>query len=237
MKAIIQNKVRKIGLTYRSLSGSFFSAKKNTEVQFESSLERDFIYHLEMNWIIQDYYEQPVKIEYSDTNGNPRSYIPDFLFFWHNKFSSKGSKPILVEIKYGQDLRENFRQYKPKFRAAIEFCKINGYDFRILTEKEIRTHYLENCKFLYRYKKNIFDHNHPDIQLLLKWLCDLKETTPKELIQIAARDKYKQMELIHIMWYMVSINMIRCLWDYPLTMDSAIWLDELYENYYPRWKK
>lgn len=237
MKEIIQNKVRKVGLTYRSLSGSFFSAKNNTEIQFESSLERDFIYILEMDWIVQGYYEQPVKIEYSDAEGNLRSYIPDFLFFWHYRFARKGAKPVLVEIKYKEDLRENFRQYKPKFRAAIKFCKANGYDFQILTEENIRTHYLENCKFLYRYKKNNYTENNADIQLLLKWMCDLKATTPKELIQVSARDKYKQMELIHIMWYMVSINMIRCLWDYPLTMNSEIWLDECYENDYPKWKK
>lgn len=236
MKEIIQNKVRKIGLTYRSLSGSFFSVKNNKEVQFESSLERDFIYILEMDWIIQGYYEQPVTIEYKDSEEKLRTYTPDFLFYWHYRFSSKGAKPVLVEIKYRDDLRKNFSIYKPKFKAVKEFCKINGYDFQVLTEYDIRTHFLENCKFLSRYKRKTIDHQNADIQLLLKWMCDLKETTPKELIEISAQDKYKQMELIYIMWYMVSINMIRCSWDYPLTMDSAIWLDENYENAYPKWK-
>lgn len=234
MKQFIQNKVRKIGLKYSSLSGSFFSAKNNKEVQFESSLERDFIYLLEMDWIIESYYEQPVTIYYSDAENKQRSYTPDFLFYWHHRFSSKGAKPVLVEIKYIDDLQKKELEYKPKFIAAEEFCTLNGYEFKVLTEKDIRTEYLENCKFLYRYKKNSFDHNHPDIQLLLKNMCELVSTTPRELIQVSARNKYKQMELIYYMWYMVSKNIIRCLWEYPLTMDSSIWLDELYENYYPK---
>ncbi len=234
MKQIIQNKVRKIGLKYNSLSGSFFSAKNNKEVQFESSLERDFIYLLEMDWIIDSYYEQPVTIYFTDSENKQRTYTPDFLFYWHYRFSSQGSKPVLVEIKYEKDLEKKSLEYQPKFNAAEEFCEVNGYEFKVLTEKDIRTEYLENCKFLYRYKKNIFDHNHPDIQLLLKNMCDLVCTTPRELIQISARDKFKQMELIHYMWYMVSKNMIRCLWEYSLTMDSSIWLDELYENSYPK---
>lgn len=234
MKQIIQNKVRKIGLKYSSLSGSFFSAKNNKEVQFESSLERDFIYLLEMDWIIESYYEQPITIHYTDSEGKQRCYTPDFLFYWHRRFSSKGSKPVLVEIKYEDDLKKKALEYQSKFTAAEEFCKLNGYEFKILTENDIRTEYLENCKFLYRYKKSSFDHNHPDIQLLLKNMCDLVCTTPKELIQISAKDKYKQMELIYYMWYMVSNNIIRCLWEYPLSMDSSIWLDEIYKNHYPK---
>lgn len=234
MVPIIQNKVRKIGLKHSSLSGSFFSAKTNKEVQFESSLERDFIFLLEMDWIIESYHEQPVTIYYSDSEGKQRSYTPDFLFYWHYRFASKGAKPLLVEIKYKEDIEKNSATYQPKFKAAEEFCEKNGYEFKVLTEYDIRTEYLENCKFLYRYKKNTFDHQHPDIQLILKNMCDLQCTTPRELIQVCARDKYKQMELIYYMWYMVAINIIRCVWEQPLTMDSAIWLDELYENSYPK---
>lgn len=234
MKQIIQNKVRKIGLRYSSLSGSFFSAKNNKEVQFESSLERDFIYLLEMDWIIESYHEQPVTIHYSDSENKKRTYTPDFLFYWHPHFSTLGNKPVLVEIKYKDDLEKNNFEYTPKFIAAEEFCKLNGYEFKVLTENDIRTEYLENCKFLYKYKKNSFDHSHHDIQLLLKNMCELVSTTPRELMQVSARDKYKQMELIYYIWYMVSKNIIRCVWEHPLTMDSSIWLDELYENHYPK---
>lgn len=234
MIQIVQNKVRKIGLRYSSLSGNFFSVKNNKEVQFESSLERDFIYMLEMDWIVESYHEQPVTIHYIDSENKQRTYTPDFLFFWHQQFSSKESKPVLVEIKYEDDLKRKAFEFEPKFIAAEEFCKLNGYEFKVLTENNIRTDYLENCKFLYKYKKNIFDHNNYDIQLLIKNMRELGSTTPRELIQVCARDKYKQMELIYYMWYLISKNMIRCLWDYKLTMDSSIWIDEIYENCYPK---
>ncbi|WP_164976711.1 TnsA endonuclease N-terminal domain-containing protein [Chryseobacterium sp. CH21] len=127
--------------------------KNNSEVIFESSLERDMIMMMEMDKFCHSYHEQPVKISFTDKTGKKRNYVPDFLMFFHQGLKSEGMKPLLIEVKYREDLRKNFGEYKEKFRAAIDFCKINNYEFRIITEYEIRTQFLENAYFLYRYKK------------------------------------------------------------------------------------
>ena len=45
----LKKRVREIGLKYSSLSGQINSQKIKQPVQFESSLERDFIYLLEFD--------------------------------------------------------------------------------------------------------------------------------------------------------------------------------------------
>ncbi|UKB79551.1 TnsA endonuclease N-terminal domain-containing protein [Chryseobacterium sp. MEBOG07] len=227
--------MRKIGLKYRSLSGRFYSVKNNSEVIFESSLERDMIMMMEMDNFVHSYYEQPVKIIFTDKTGKKRSYTPDFLMHYHPGLKSEGLKPLLIEVKFRKDLSENFANYKEKFRAAIDFCKINNYEFRIMTENEIRTQFLENASFLYRYKKdNQLDFGHPDVELLLKIMCNLQYTTPKKLINLSAQDKAKQQELIYVLWYLVSRNIICCDWDSPINMHSEIWIDDLFANRYDK---
>lgn len=230
---IVQNKVRKIGLKYRSLSGRFYSVKNNTEVIFESSLERDMIMMMEIDKYIKYYHEQPVKISFTDRLGKRRSYTPDFLMFFHDGLKSENIKPLLIEVKFREDLRQNFGKYKEKFRAAIDFCKINNYEFRIMTEIEIRTKFLENAYFLYRFKKDAqLDFGHPDVELLLKIMCNLQHTTAKNLINLSAQEKQKQQELIYVMWYLVSRNVICCDLNTPLNMNSEIWIDDLFANRY-----
>lgn len=232
---IVQNKVRKIGLKYRSLSGRFYSVKNNSEVIFESSLERDMIMMMEMDKFCHSYHEQPVKISFKDKIGKKRSYVPDFLMFFHPGLKTEGMKPLLIEVKFREDLRKNFGEYKEKFRAAIDFCKINNYEFRIITEYEIRTQFLENAYFLYRYKKNSdLELGNPDVELLIKIMCNLKLTTPKNLINLSAQDEQKQQELIYVLWYLVSRNIICCDLNSPINMNSEIWIDDLFANRYDR---
>ncbi len=108
MVPIIQNKVRKIGLKHSSLSGSFFSAKTNKEVQFESSLERDFIFLLEMDWVIESYHEQPITIYYSDSEGKQRSYTPDFFILLALPVCLNGIKAITCRSKIQRRFRKEF---------------------------------------------------------------------------------------------------------------------------------
>lgn len=233
MARIIQNKVRKIGLKYSSLSGRFYSVKNNSEVLFESSLERDMIIMLEMDNLVHSYHEQPIKISFIGKNGQSHTYTPDFLIFFHYSHSSLCKKPTLVEVKYRDDLKQKFADYKEKFKAAIDFCKLNGYDFKIMTEDNIRGQFFENAKFLYRYKKSESLHlGNSDVELLIKIMCEVQMTTPKDLILLAAQDKKKQQELIYVLWYLVSRYIIRCNLESKITMSSQIWLDDLFINRY-----
>ncbi|MDJ0574365.1 MAG: hypothetical protein QNJ65_04270 [Xenococcaceae cyanobacterium MO_234.B1] len=62
----------------RKIIGKFPSVKMQTVIWWESQIERDYIYLLEIDSDVVAYYGQPFKIQYTD-KGKSRNYTPDFL--------------------------------------------------------------------------------------------------------------------------------------------------------------
>lgn len=212
-------KVRDIPLKENSLSGKIISQKNDSIIEFESSLERDFIYLLEFNNDVCDYCEQPIKLSKDNL-----FYTPDFYI---NYFKGKNE---LVEIKYSTDLLINFEKYQRKFQLAREYCKENNLVFKVLTEVEIRNQYLENAKFLLRFRSNFnvghqinSSHMH-DVDLLMAKVIELKDTTFTELINQCCKTEAKKAELIHILWYLISIDKIKIDLNSKLSMNQKIWV-------------
>lgn len=50
------------------------------------------------------------------------------------------------------DLKENWGMLRPKFKAAIRYARRQGWRFKLYTEIEIRTHFLENIRLLREYR-------------------------------------------------------------------------------------
>lgn len=221
MRKII-NPVRKIGKGSSSLHGLVYSRKNDIHRAFESSLERDFIETLEFDHYVDYFCEQPLEIEYTH-NGVKHKYTPDFFVaFRKDLAASSKMKSIIFEIKYRDTLKQKWAEFKPKFKAAKKYAEERGWFFRILTERNIRTPFLSNIKFLIRYKdsKSV---NTDAFDILYNTLSELKVTTPEELIICAARDKKMQAELIFALWYMIASGGIGCDLHKPLTMKSEIW--------------
>ncbi len=209
--------VRKIGRSHSSLRAVHPSAKTGQLVHLESALERDFCCLLEFGPDIVSYVEQPVTIEYN-LEGKPRRYTPDFLVFY------AGEKPaVLVEIKYRVDLRNNWTQLKPKFRAAQNYAASKGWEFRLYTESEIQTPYLQNAKLLLRFKDPFLPVRPEWRQLLLDTMSRLNTSTPADLILVALGDGKRQAELLPVLWHLVSRGLIGSDLFQPLTMQSRIW--------------
>ena len=182
--------VRKIGPGQNSLRGQIQSKKNETSHDFESALERDYLLLLEFDVNVARYVEQPVEIVY-EYEGKTRSYTPDVLVYYRDDLTpAKLYPPMLIEIKYRKKLKDNWKELKPKFKAAIDYADSQGWKFKILTEVEIRNTYLENIKFLLPYKDSQYvDSN--DSALLMESIRNLDLTTPEEIIVASARDKYK----------------------------------------------
>ncbi len=188
-------KKRNISANEFSLTGQIKSLKRNDFVDFESSLERDYIHILEFDENVRYYYEQPLKIEFND-----RYYIPDFFVeYWD------GSKEV-IEIKYNIDLIDNASKYVTKFKAAEEFCNSNNLTFRILTETDIRNNYLFNIKFLnavqIRHTSNKSEYFN-EFELLEQNMKKLKRTTPNKLLNSSTSCELKRAELIQYLWLMI----------------------------------
>nr|WP_315155675.1 TnsA endonuclease N-terminal domain-containing protein [uncultured Flavobacterium sp.] len=209
-------KKRNIKANDFSLTGQIKSLKRNDIVDFESSLERDYIYLLEFDDNVRSYYEQPLKIEFQD-----RYYIPDFYVEYWN-----GVKEV-IEIKYDIDLIENASNYIAKFKAADEFCNINGMTFRILTEKDLRNDYLYNIKFLnavlIRHTSNDSEYFN-EFELLEQNMKALKRTTINKLLDISTSCELKRAELIQYLWLMVIHKKVKTDLSKKLNMESEIWI-------------
>lgn len=209
-------KKRNISANEFSLTGQIKSLKRNDLVDFESSLERDYIHILEFDENVRYYYEQPLKIEFDD-----RYYVPDFFVeYWD------GTKEV-IEIKYNIDLIENASKYITKFKAAEEFCNSNNLTFRILTENEIRNDYLFNIKFLnavqIRHSSNESEYFN-EFELLEQNMKKLNRTTPNKLLDSCTSCELKRSELIQYLWLMITYKKIKIDLSIKLNMESEIWI-------------
>ena len=201
--------VRKIQKSHRSLTGVVPSTKLPNSSQFESSLERDFLHLLEFDSTVKSYEVQPLTIEYVDKQGKTRKYTPDVLVEYLQEPGSTPQRKVQIyEVKYRNELRANWSVLKPKFRAAINYCKATGREFRIITEREIRTDQLFNAQFLNPYKKAPIKAD--QATLLLESMKQLGLATPTQLLHHSSPDPSIQIELLHVLWYLVANRLIAC---------------------------
>ncbi|TDF42374.1 heteromeric transposase endonuclease subunit TnsA [Alteromonadaceae bacterium M269] len=210
---------RIIPKNYRNVTGVAAHKKAVGKAMFESTLERDFLSLLEFDSDVESFEVQPIRIDWIDDEGKNRSYTPDGLIHYRKK----NRPPRLFEVKYRNELAEKWQTLKPKFRAAIRFAKQEGWRFKLVTDKEIRTSYLDSVKFLLPYvRQGPSDEAHVD--LLIEKLKILDVTTPALLIQNIFQDQWNQAMLIPSMWYLVGTKQIGCNLNQKLTMSSKIWI-------------
>lgn len=217
--------VRTIPKNYRSLTGLVPNSRTQSMTAFESSLERDFLLLLDFDPDVEWYEEQPVKITYPDVRGRRRTYTPDVLIRYRPERVKKGrSKPDLCEVKYRDDLRQLWSEYRPKFRAAQRYARQQGWRFRLITERQVRTPYLENVKFLQSYRT--LPVNDAYRTQLLSTLATLEATDPASLLAAVFEDRWQQAQLLPMLWQLVATRQIGTDLEQPLTMQSGLWLQK-----------
>lgn len=227
-------RIREITYKSSSLSGVINSSLIQKPIQFESSLERDFIYLLEFDTCVNKYLEQPIEIEYKDTNGKKRKYIPDFAISYHDNRPNE-----IVEIKYVSTLIANRDVLSLKFEAADKFCKKNKSVFKVVTDEYIRqgkSVELENYKFLSRYRshfKNLSDRSkilfpyNSDLVLLHNAITQVQESTVKDLVEYCTSNEHKKAELLFLTWCLVATNFITIDCTKKINTNSRIWYNRL----------
>src|SRR3989454_591139 len=145
--------VRSIPQNSRSLTGKIIDSRRHTAVAFESALERDLYILLDFDPSVAHFEEQPVTIAYQDPVGVNRRYTPDVLVHYIPALRGQWDpRSVLYEIKYRDDLRTHWHEYRAKFKAARRYARSQGWVFQLITEREIRTPYLKNAKFLRQYR-------------------------------------------------------------------------------------
>jgi len=214
--------VRTIPKNYRNLTGLANSQKAN-DAFFESSLERDFLTMIEFDSCIESYDVQPVCISWVDSNGRKRKYTPDVLLSYISGRSSfSNSNIVLCEIKYRSDIQKNWEGLKPKFKAAIRYAKEQGWRFKLFTENEIRTTYMENARFLQPYLRDALNESHEE--LIFGALHSMRECSVEQLIKSLFNDKWAQAEILPSLWWLIAAKRVNLDLNLPITMSSRIWI-------------
>lgn len=202
------------------MTGMVASRKNYRMTGFESSLERDFLLILDFDRRVERYEEQPVIIEYRSAEGRRRTYTPDVLVYYRQDLTGGDTPPLLCEVKYREDLFANWKEIKPKIRAGRAYARAKAWRFKIITEREVRTPYLDNARFLRQYYR--IEANDEDTKRLLDTLRELPETDPESVLAAIHQDKVRRAELLPILWFLLADGQIEADLTQPLTMRTRI---------------
>ena len=110
--------------------GEFYSKKNGCTITYKSKLELEAYKRLESLDTVKSYEVEPFIIPYV-FNGLEKHYVPDLMIKYVN-----GSAD-LVEIKSERDV--NTKQVIAKNKAAINYAKQYGMEFKLITNKTIET--------------------------------------------------------------------------------------------------
>jgi len=211
--------VRKIKPSYTVVTGSVSSLTNKNMSDFEGPLEWQYLIILEFDWDneIESFEVQPVTITYHiRSNRRQYKYTPDVLVRYRD-----GSPPCLIEVKSRRFLKKKWSELKPKLRAGIHYARINSMRFKIITDVEIFTPFLENARFLRQYKN--LTPSSTDTSLILKQITEVDISTPARLLANITENKASQAELIPALWYLVANRLIGVDIDKKIHMHSEIW--------------
>jgi hypothetical protein len=138
----------------KKVIGKFPSLKMETAIWWESQIERDYIYLLEIDPNVKAYLSQPFKISYQE-QGKLRTYTPDF---WVKRME----KEQVVEVKADSQIKKS--QNQQLWRIITNWCWQQGWDFLVVTDLMIRQQpKLQNIKLLFKYSRtNITQQNYWD---------------------------------------------------------------------------
>jgi len=162
--------VRKIKNTgSRKVIGKFPSLKMETTIWWESQIERDYIYLLEIDTNVISYQGQHEQISYQE-QGKSRIYTPDFLV-------NRNQVQQVVEVKPNSQINQPKNQRL--WQIITDWCGERNWQFLVITDLMIRQQpKLNNIKLLFKYARTFLTkQNYWDCQkyFQLKKLVNFQE--------------------------------------------------------------
>jgi TnsA endonuclease N terminal len=132
----IPSSVRVIPRSRRSVTG-YQTFRRQHSIQYESTLERDFIVRQEFDLAVAQVISQPCRIPFTTPSGRQSHYTPDFLVVFKTNSAppSLQTKPLLIEVKPEADWRRHWREWLGKWKAARRYAESQGWRFRIMDDR------------------------------------------------------------------------------------------------------
>lgn len=215
---------RKIKPTRRSVSG-VYAFKGSDPIPFESTLERDFLIRAEFSLSVAQIIPQPVEVPFIGRNGKNYTYTPDFLVYHQleERHYEEYPKPQLVEVKPSAQWRANWREWSPKWKAALSLSKVNGWTFHIHDESRIRDQLFENVRFLQRFKRSEFDES--ENLLLLETVNEMRSVPMHYLLAKHYIGNDHCIGINHV-WHLVATKRLACDMCRKLNANTALWIPD-----------
>lgn len=215
---------RKLKPTRLSVSG-LQSFRSDGHIPFESTLERDFIIRKEYDLSVAQVVAQPVRVGYVAEDGRSRIYTPDFLVMYRSSDLPLGRhvKPELVEVKPKRLWHAKWREWSPRWKAAIAYAKEEGMVFHVVDEDRIRTRALESIKFLRRYSRmEVCDD---EVKTVLDCVRERGNTTVDFVLARHFEGKYKPKGL-SLIWHLLATRKLSCDLMLGLGLNTGIYVNE-----------
>lgn len=149
-------------------------------IRHESTLERDFLHWMPFVSHLVRIEEQPIRIIGQDCD-----YTPDFNLELRAGPSRLHSVEFthLIEVKPFRVLQRDWANLRPRMELGLEFSRGKGWNFKILTELEIRPTELPIIQFLRRFLVVL-----PSPELKA-WLLQELVTQPRTLLDLLVRSQ------------------------------------------------
>lgn len=216
--------VRVIPRSRRSVTG-YQTWRRRHSIQYESTLERDFIVRQEFDLSVAQVISQPCRISFTTPSGRASHYTPDFLVVFRTNSAppSLQSKPLLIEVKPEADWRRHWREWLGKWKAARRYAESQGWRFRILDESRIRTQALSNIQFLRRYRDTAFPVEESD--LIVQDVRGLGSATFDYLLAKHFQGIYAAEGVAHL-WGLLAQRRLDCDICLPLGGSTEFWVPD-----------
>lgn len=132
------------------------------DVPFESSVEEDLFFLLRFDVRTIASYDRPDKpVIWRDKSGKSREYTPDVVIHYRTTRAYPSGRTVLGEVKPDFEdtdspksrlsFKETDEERAMKWAAATNFALLNGWEFKVFRDADIRTPRLRNVKFLIRH--------------------------------------------------------------------------------------
>lgn len=214
--------VRTLKKSYRGQPSYHMTPKaEHTSVFCESTYERKFYTLLKFFKWVYSYEEQPFKVPYIRMNGGVGRWTPDTLITLHlNGYFEKW----LCEVKLRSDLKENWTEYKPKFRGALYHCKKNDIKrFKLITEVEILSgSTLKNISLFLKNRNSRVDSGMVDYTTNLLANCVTMET--RALLENLWSQGVEENDACVLLYHLIANHVVGVDIEAPFTYRSKLWM-------------
>jgi len=220
------SQARSIPLKARSNRGFTPSLKphlKGLVLEYESQLERDFLFLLDHDPNCVDLQPQPVEITYTNKKGRKINIYPDCWAIFIDE------KQFLYEIKSESQLQKLVKDeaWQLRLKAIEKFCSERNWSYQIMTEKRIRCTRLNNIKDLLAAAKHYAPATiQKNMGTLNNSLKKILEDSPKKfdyLVRILqAFVPLALEEIISLVKYKIYFHQVHIDWDVPLEENEIL---------------